>query len=57
MCLVCIEFQKGKLSVLEAKRNLREMHTNVDTDHTLEALKIIEDVEDIEKVKDGHDLE
>jgi hypothetical protein len=57
MCLVCIEFQKGKLFVLEAKRNLREMHTNVGTDHTLEALKIIEDVEDIEKVKDGHDLE
>ena len=57
MCLVCIEFQKGKLSTLEAKRNLREMHTNVGTDHILDALKIIEDVEDIEKVKDGHDLE
>tara|TARA_B100000287_G_C20064185_1_gene555745 strand:+ start:113 stop:286 length:174 start_codon:yes stop_codon:yes gene_type:complete len=56
MCLVCIEFQKGKLTAFEAKRNLREMHTNVGTDHVLEALQIIEDVEDLEKVKDGHDL-
>ena len=57
MCLVCIEFQKGKLSAFEAKRNLGEMYVDVGADHILEALKIIEDVEDLEKVKDGHDLE
>ena len=56
MCLICIEFQKGKLSAFEAKRNLREMHSNVGADHVLEALKIIEDVDDLEKVKDGPDL-
>jgi len=32
------------------------MHSNVGVDHVLEALKIIEDVKDLEKVKDGHDL-
>ena len=57
MCLICVEFQKGKLSPFEAKRNLREMHSSVGVDHVLEALKLIEDVDDLEKVKDGPDLE
>ena len=57
MCLICVEFQKGKLTTFEAKRNLREMHSSVGVDHVLEALKLIEDVDDLEKVKDGPDLE
>jgi len=57
MCIVCIEFQKGKLTAFEAKRNLTEMYIDVGFKHTLEALKIIEEVEDLEKVKEGHELE
>tara|TARA_Y100001973_G_C5167638_1_gene317125 strand:+ start:1368 stop:1565 length:198 start_codon:yes stop_codon:yes gene_type:complete len=57
MCLVCIEYQKGNLTVFEAKRNLTEMYIDVGLEHTLEALKIIEEVEDIEKVKEGKELE
>jgi hypothetical protein len=57
MCIVCIEFQKGKLTTFEAKRNLTEMYIDVGVEHIVEALKIIEEVEDIKKVKDGHDLE
>ena len=57
MCLICIEFQKGKLTTFEAKRNLREMHTSVGADHVLEALKLIEDVDDLEKVREGKELE
>jgi hypothetical protein len=56
MCIVCIEFQKGKLTTFEAKRNLTEMYIDVGVEHVVEALKIIEEVEDIKKVKDGHDL-
>tara|TARA_R100000008_G_C3536509_1_gene142329 strand:- start:603 stop:791 length:189 start_codon:yes stop_codon:yes gene_type:complete len=56
MCLVCIEFQKGKLTAFEAKRNLTEMYVDVGLEHTLEALKVIEEVEDLEKVKEGHEL-
>ena len=33
------------------------MHSSVGVDHVLEALKLIEDVDDLEKVKDGPDLE
>tara|TARA_R100000808_G_scaffold423_1_gene2307 strand:+ start:7214 stop:7387 length:174 start_codon:yes stop_codon:yes gene_type:complete len=57
MCIVCIEFQKGNLTVLEAKRNLTEMYVDVGLEHTLEVLKIIEEIEDIEKVKEGQELE
>ncbi len=57
MCIICIEFQKGKLTAFEAKRNLTEMYIDVGYEHTLEALKVIEEVEDLEKVIDGHDLE
>ena len=57
MCIVCIEFQKGKLTVFEAKRNLTEIYIDVGSKHILEALKIIEETEDLEKVKDGHELE
>jgi len=57
MCLICIEFQKGKLTAFEAKRNLTEMYIDIGFEHTLKALQIIEEVEDLEKVKEGEDLE
>jgi len=57
MCLICIEFQKGKLTAFEAKRNLTEMYADVGFEHTMEVLKMVEEVEDLEKVKEGEDLE
>ena len=57
MCLVCIEFQKGKLSAFEAKRNLTEMYVDIGFEHTLEVLQIIEGTEELEKVKEGNELE
>jgi hypothetical protein len=56
MCLICIEFQKGKLTVFEAKKNLVELYTDVGLEHTLKVLQIVEGLEDLEKVKDGVDL-
>ena len=33
MCLICTEYQKGKLTVSEAWRNLQEMQDTLDPEH------------------------
>ena len=33
MCIICTEYQKGKLTVTEAWRNLREMQEVIEPDH------------------------
>ena len=33
MCLICTEYQKGKLTVNEAWNNLREMQDTLDPEH------------------------
>ena len=33
MCLICVDYQKGKLTVSEAWRNLQEMQEVLDSDH------------------------
>lgn len=33
MCLICVEFQKGKLAVLEAFQNLSEMEESLSEEH------------------------
>ena len=33
MCLICQEYQKGKLKIHEALRNLEEMKETIDSDH------------------------
>lgn len=60
MCLVCIEYEKGKLKVNEAFRNLDEMRESVGQDHydeisaflTSELLK-----EQLKKVEFGREIE
>ena len=39
MCLMCIEFQKGRMTLQEAKNNLRELILTVDKGMTLEELE------------------
>ena len=36
MCLICIEFKAGKLTVNEAFRNYDEMKETIEEDHKLE---------------------
>ena len=44
MCLICIEYEKGKLKAAEALRNLSELKENLDPDHVKEIQrKIIND--------------
>ncbi len=40
MCIICVEFQKGKLRLDEAWRNLGEMRSGLSEEH-------VEDVEDM----------
>lgn len=47
MCIVCIEFSKGKLTGVEARRNLGEMLTPYDP-HAPEAYALIADAEQAE---------
>ena len=45
MCLICIEYEKGKLKAAEALRNLSELKENLDPDHVKELQnRIITDV-------------
>ena len=45
MCLICIEYEKGKLKAREALRNLAELKENLDPDHVIELQKrIVTDV-------------
>ena len=41
MCLICVEFQKGKLTVLEAFQNLSEMEETLSQEHYEEVLNTL----------------
>jgi hypothetical protein len=46
MCLICIELTKNKLTAREARRNLEEMHEDLDKEHIFEILRAIWKKED-----------
>lgn len=53
MCFICVELAQGVLSAVEARKNLREMHTEIPKDHMREILSLIwklEDAEDMSSV-------
>ena len=39
MCLICVEFEKGKLSADEAWKNLNELGDTIDPQHAIEVIK------------------
>ena len=41
MCLICIEYEKGKLKARDALRNLVELKENLDPEHVRELQKRI----------------
>ncbi len=52
MCLICADINNGRISAIEARRNLGEMYVSMEKKHILETLKKIwklEDAEDDEK--------
>lgn len=52
MCLICVEFEKERLTVFEARRNLGEM-TDLDDRHVREVKAMLEEAEQEEESEDG----
>jgi hypothetical protein len=48
MCLICIDLDRQKLSSKEARRNLGEVYTTMETKHVYEVIKKIWRQEDKE---------
>lgn len=48
MCLICVEFGMSRLTIAEAKRNLREMKEIIDEEH---AKKVEEFLNEQEKIR------
>ncbi len=51
MCLICIEFEMSRLTVAEARRNLREMASSIDEEHIEEIERLLTEKE-IEQMDD-----
>ncbi len=49
MCLICVDFQRDKLTAFEAKRALGEMREKIGDEHAREVEEMIEAAEDDEK--------
>jgi|AntRauTorcE11897_2_1112592.scaffolds.fasta_scaffold00253_29 hypothetical protein len=46
MCIICVEFQKQRLTVAEARRNLGEMVEDLDDDHLEEVEELLDEYDD-----------
>ena len=57
MCLICIDLQKEKLTSHEARRNLNELHLDLEEDHVETVIKLIWKLEDKEKSKEKEKYE
>lgn len=51
MCLICFDFEMSRLTVTEARRNLREMASSIDEEHVEEIERILTEKE-IEQMDD-----
>jgi hypothetical protein len=41
MCILCVEFEKGKLTFQETLRNLNEMLSTLEEEHIKEIIKML----------------
>jgi len=52
MCLICLDFQKQKMSLLEARRAFGEMRQSMEPAHVREVLDMLDKAEEEEKEKE-----
>lgn len=54
MCIICVEFELSRLTIEEAKRNLREMESSLDEEHVEEIKELIakKEKKEIEELTD-----
>ena len=45
MCLICIEFQKQRMTIKEARRAFGEMVTSMDAEHAKEVNQMLDEEE------------
>ena len=58
MCLICIEFEKNKLKVNEAWRNLQEMKSGMTDEHYDDVVAmLLEALEDEQEIEDKEELD
>ncbi len=55
MCLICIEFEKQRMTTGEARRALGEMIDDLDTDHAEEVEKMIAEAEEEQQADSEED--
>jgi len=55
MCIICVDITKNKLTSVEARRNLGEVHESLAKDHVLELLQLIWQKED-EEFQEEYDV-
>ncbi len=48
MCIICVDLVKDKLTSVEARKNLNEMHTVIPKEHVHDVLQLIWKKEDDE---------
>lgn len=45
MCLICVDFQKERMTITDARRALREMITTLEPEHARQVHQMIQDAE------------
>ena len=45
MCLICIEFEKQRMSLMEARRALGEMKADIGSEHAEEVRRMLDEAE------------
>ena len=54
MCLICLEFQKNRLTIKEARRNFREMALDMNEKHRQEVQDMLDIAEELDKIHDEY---
>ena len=52
MCIICVDLKKDKLTSVEARQNLSELHTTIEKKHIHEVLRLIWRKEDDEYLQE-----
>lgn len=54
MCLICLEFQKNKLTLKEARSNFSEMALTIDKGHRQEVEDMLDVAEELERMQEQY---
>lgn len=55
MCMICVDFQKQKMTTRDARRALREMRDDMDPEHAREVTQMIVEAEKTQTTQSDDD--